>query len=301
MSYKCRTATSAEEVQRYHVGWGANEQWNTSLGDADSLYSQDPNGFFIGELTDDDGTKAIASLQVAKYDRDYTHIAAYQVLREYRGKGYGKTLWDFGMDYAKNDGSTIGLDGAVAQQNNYKKIGFVEAFYTYRYVTDSRVIREIAQKNQSTTSLELKDANDVPFDQVLQYDTKYVGAPRSGFLKNLIKREDAHALVALDKNNQIMGLAVLRASMEGHRFGPLYAETHQIARELFITLSNKVEGKIFIETPKTKREENVQELHEEFNMEICGENSRMYIKGKSEKDFSSLPTTNIYGIIFELG
>jgi ribosomal protein S18 acetylase RimI-like enzyme len=300
MHYLCRRAVSADEVRSCHIEWGANEQWNTSMNDADSLFAQDPNGFFIGELTDENGTRPIASLQVARYDCDYAHIAAYQVLRDYRGKGYGKQLWDYAMEYAYADGRTLGLDGAVAQQNNYKKIGFVEAFYSYRYRTDASNIRKIAENNKYTSGFELKSAMNVSFDDVLAYDTKYVGAPRSKFIKSLLTRNDAKSLVALN-GKKIIGLAVIRKSMEGWRFGPLYAESSQIARELFVSLSDKVQGTVFIETPKVKRGENIMEIHEEFEMKECGENSRMYIKGQSEKDFAKLPTANIYGIIWELG
>jgi GNAT superfamily N-acetyltransferase len=90
MTFACRRATTADEARQYHVAWGANENWNTSLGDADSLFAQDNHGFFLGELTENGTTSVIATLQVVKYDRDYVHIAAYQVLPQYRGKGYGK-------------------------------------------------------------------------------------------------------------------------------------------------------------------------------------------------------------------
>jgi ribosomal protein S18 acetylase RimI-like enzyme len=298
MTFACRRATTADEVRQYHVGWGANENWNTSLGDADSLFAQDNHGFFLGELTESGTTTVIATLQVAKYDRDYVHIAAYQVLPQYRGKGYGKTLWDYGMEYAYNDGRTVGLDGALAQQENYKKVGFVQAFYAYRYGTHSDNIKKTSDTIQYCTGLEMKKATELPFEQVLSYDTKYVGAPRSGFLRNLIERPDARTGVVLDQG-EIVGFACLRESQEGYRFGPLYAETPLIARDLFVSLSRQVDGNVFIETPVVTRE--LPEIHTLFEMKECGENARMYVQGKNSINFGALPIDNIYSIVWELG
>ncbi len=299
MTYSCRKAVSVEEARNHHVQWGADENWNPSLNDADSLWAQDANGFFLGEVTDENGTTVVGTLEVARYDRDYAHVAWYHVLPEYRGKGYGKALWDYAMKYAYEDGRTIGLDGVPAQQENYKNSGFVQAFYAYRHVAHSGHIKQVSLKSPVSSGLTIKSAKDVPFEDVSNYDTKYVGAPRTAFTRNLIHRPDVQALVALD-NDKIAGYAVLRKAVSGYKCGPLYAETPTIARELFVTLCSQVDGDVCIDTPVVK-DRGLPEIHQVFNMRVDGENARMYVKGKSERDFASLPVDNIYSVLWELG
>ena len=48
-----------------------------------------------------------------------------------RGRGHGLRIWNAAVAHA--GGRTIGLDGVVAQQDNYKKSGFVLAYSNIRY------------------------------------------------------------------------------------------------------------------------------------------------------------------------
>ena len=58
-------------------------------------------------------------------------LGFYLARPEHRGKGYGLEIWKAGMDYmgARN----VGLDGVVAQQDNYRRSGFVYAYGNVRY------------------------------------------------------------------------------------------------------------------------------------------------------------------------
>ena len=75
----------------------------------------DAEGFFIGEL---DGQPA-ATISCVNYDADFAFIGFYIVRRDLRGRGYGMRIWDAAMAHAGN--RTVGLDGVVAQQENYNK------------------------------------------------------------------------------------------------------------------------------------------------------------------------------------
>ena len=50
---------------------------------------------------------------------------------DYRGQGIGLALWQRALSDAGD--RTIGLDGVVAQQDNYRKSGFVYAHANFRY------------------------------------------------------------------------------------------------------------------------------------------------------------------------
>jgi ribosomal protein S18 acetylase RimI-like enzyme len=100
------------------IEWAAAEGWNPGLYDANCFHTADPNGFLVGVLRDE----PIATISVVKYGNSYGFLGFYIVRPEYRGRGYGMQIWDAGLAYLH--GQTIGLDGVVAQQDNYRKSGF---------------------------------------------------------------------------------------------------------------------------------------------------------------------------------
>src|SRR5262249_56059403 len=58
-------------------------------------------------------------------------LGFYIVRGDLRGRGYGLRIWNAAIAHAR--GRTIGLDGVVAQQGNYRKSGFQLAHANIRY------------------------------------------------------------------------------------------------------------------------------------------------------------------------
>ena len=102
--------------------WAAAEGWNPGLADAACFATVDAGGFLIGEL---DGAPA-ATISCVNYDDRFAFLGFYIVRPDLRGRGYGLRIWNAAVDHA--GGRTIGLDGVVAQQENYKKSGFRLAY-----------------------------------------------------------------------------------------------------------------------------------------------------------------------------
>jgi GNAT superfamily N-acetyltransferase len=109
------------------IEWAAKEGWNPGLHDAECYYTADPTGFLIGFLDEE----PIATISAINYCKSFGFLGFYIVRPEYRGKGYGIQIWNAGLKYLK--GRNIGLDGVVAQQDNYKKSGFKPAYSNIRY------------------------------------------------------------------------------------------------------------------------------------------------------------------------
>ena len=65
------------------------------------------------------------------YGESYGFIGFYMVKRTYRNQGFGIPLWNKAMEHLS--GRNIGLDGVLAQQDNYKKSGFQLADRNIRY------------------------------------------------------------------------------------------------------------------------------------------------------------------------
>ena len=109
------------------IDWAAAEGWNPGLYDADCFTAADPNGFLIGVL----GDEPIAAVSAVRYGDSFGFLGFYLVKPEYRGRGYGFRIGNAGL--AHLGGRTIGLDGVVAQQDNYRKSGFIVAHRNIRY------------------------------------------------------------------------------------------------------------------------------------------------------------------------
>src|SRR5947199_2727116 len=107
--------------------WAAAEGWNPGLADAACFATGDPGGFLIGEL---DGAPA-ATISCVNYDARFAFLGFYIVRPDLRGRGYGLRIWKAGMAHAGD--RTVGLDGVVAQQENYRKSGFKLAYANIRY------------------------------------------------------------------------------------------------------------------------------------------------------------------------
>ena len=114
------------------VDWAAGEGWNPGLADDVCFASVDPEGFLIAEL---DGRPA-AIVSCVNYDANFSFLGFYIVRADLRGKGYGLRIWNAAIAHAGP--RVIGLDGVVAQQDNYRKSGFRLAYANVRYGGRSR-------------------------------------------------------------------------------------------------------------------------------------------------------------------
>ena len=113
------------------VNWAAAEGWNPGLAEAACFVAVDPEGFLIGEL---DGAPA-ATVSCANYSASFAFLGFYIVREDLRGRGYGLRIWDAAIAHAGP--RVIGLDGVVAQQQNYRKSGF-ELAYPHAYIAPRR-------------------------------------------------------------------------------------------------------------------------------------------------------------------
>lgn len=264
------------------IDWAAAEGWNPGLYDADCFHAADPNGFLVG-LVDNE---PVAIISVVKYGDTFGFLGFYIVNPEYRGKGYGIRIWNAGLAYLR--GRTIGLDGVIAQQGNYKKSGFALAYQNIRYQgiasghlpTDSGIVRLSA----------------IPFVEVCAYDKPFFPDNRVQFLRCWINQPQSTALGIL-RNHKLAGYGVMRICRSGYKVGPLFADSPEFAEHLFLALkAHAPEGApIFLDTPAVNSA--AVDLAKRHNMTVAFETARMYL-GKSP----DLPINRLFGVTsFELG
>ena len=279
-SYTIRTMTRQEI--NIAIDWAAEEGWNPGLHDADCFYAADPGGFLVGLL----GDEPIATISVVKFGNSFGFLGFYIVKPEYRGKGYGIKIWNAGL--ASLSGRTIGLDGVVAQQDNYKKSGFALAYSNVRY--------------QGTGGGNFPaDSGIVPlsalaFEDICAYDQPFFPDNRRAFLRCWIDQPQSAALGIL-RNNKVAGYGVLRKCRTGFKVGPLFADSPECAEQLFLALkSHAPEGApVFLDIPAVNAA--AVDLVNRHNMIVSFETARMYA-GQSP----DLPISRLFGVTtFELG
>ena len=263
------------------ISWAATEGWNPGLHDRDTFYNTDPQGFFMGFLDD----KPISCISAVSYGKDFGFIGLYIVHSDHRNKGYGIKIWDKAIDYLKN--KNIGLDGVVAQQENYKKSGFKLAYRNIRY---HGIGKKYEVKNDSFTKID-----KIPFVSLIKYDDQFFPVSRPQFIKNWIKESESLTLGFLE-NNKLRGYGMIRKCITGYKIGPLFADDKIIAENLFKELNNfAVNSLIVIDIPEVNKD--AVELMNKYKMKPVFETARMYTKKPPE-----INLTKIFGVTtLELG
>lgn len=263
--------------------WAAHEGWNPGLHDAACFHAADPEGFLVGLL---DGVP-IASISVLRYGTDYGFLGMYVVVPEHRGHGYGWALWQAGMAHLQ--GRAVGLDGVVAQQDNYRRSGFALAHRNIRY-------QGVARHENACDLRDNVCLRELPLEKVLDCDRPCFPAGRTDFLRAWIQQAGHHAMGQLE-GHKLVSYGVIRPCLSGYKIGPLVAQNGERAQALLRALMGRVpEGStVFLDVPQTNAA--AVELAERHGMTPMFETARMY-KGAPE-----LPDMQrCFGIsTFELG
>jgi GNAT superfamily N-acetyltransferase len=220
------------------LDWAAAEGWNPGLHDAEAFWAADPGGFWLAEL----GGEPIASISVVRYGPSYGFLGFYIVRPEWRGQGHGLALWRAGM--AQLGERCIGLDGVVAQQDNYRKSGFTLAHRNIRFGA-GQVLAPAA-----APGITVVPAASLSFTAIAAYDATCFEAPREAFLRTWLALPGHVALAAL-RNGAMAGYAVLRPCREGAKIGPLFADGPAEAEALFAALAAAAPaGPLFLDVPE---------------------------------------------------
>ncbi|WP_334966450.1 GNAT family N-acetyltransferase [Nostoc sp.] len=256
------------------ITWAASEGWNPGRYDAESFYQTDKNGFFVGELNGE----PVACISAVTYDQHFGILGFYIVKPQFRGQGLGMKIWKTAIDYLGAD-RNIGLDGVVAQQDNYKKSGFQIAYNHIRY-------EGVGGGVVPAGIIELKT---VPFEELVAYDCQLFPSKRPVFLQHWIEQPESTAFGFL-KNGYLVGYGVIRPAHTGFRIGPLFANDEQIAEALFqALLAQNPHAPVFFDVPDT----NVQAINlvQRYQLQPVSQTARMYTK-----EIPSLPINRVFAV-----
>lgn len=280
MGYEIRKMKPEE--MSFAVDMAAQEGWNPGLHDGKCFYETDPEGFYIGLL---DG-KPIAAMAGIAYGGDFGFLGFYIVKEKYRGKGYGKKIWNEAVDRLGD--RNIGADRVIRQIERYKDTDFKLAYKNMRFEMQND--RRNYNFHEKIVPLSI-----VSFQIVMEYDKQCFPADRSVFMKNWLKAPNTISY-GYTENSSLCGIGTIRSCREGYKIGPLFADNFEIAEELFMTLINHApDSKVFLDVPEVNK--NAIKLAKKYKMNKVFETGRVYNKEKPKIAYDK-----IFGITsFELG
>jgi GNAT superfamily N-acetyltransferase len=263
------------------LNWAAAEGWNPGFADGACFAATDPEGFLIGEL---DGAPA-ATVSCVNYGASFAFLGFYIVREDLRGRGYGLRMWNAAIAHAGP--RVIGLDGVLAQQQNYRKSGFKLAYANVRYGGT------VAAPNVPQAGIIA--LTEVPLPTVEAYDATVFPAPRNAFLRAWIG-SPGHVGHALVRDGRLAGWGVIRPCRKGYKIGPLVAGDRAAAEVVLSALLAGVGGgEIFLDVPSLNRD--AVALAQDLGLSPVFETARMYTGA-----IPPLRLERVFGITtFELG
>ncbi len=223
-----RPARSNDLKTIFH--WIEREGWNPGLYDLQSYRAVDPYGFNVLWL----GDEPVSTLLSVRYPYDYAFLGLYIVKFEYRGHGYGKSLWDSTMKQI-GDYKTIGLNAVLDQIPSYQKSEFVFSHYNTRWqrgLFNGVLEAENKQKEYEVT-------RKISLYEIIELDYAASACYRPGFWKSTIASPSSYFLAAKHKG-QVIGFGLVLRCANGYKIGPLYAEAPEIANDLLVALWDHV-------------------------------------------------------------
>ncbi|MEH2486100.1 GNAT family N-acetyltransferase [Bradyrhizobium sp. AZCC 2230] len=263
------------------IDWAAAEGWNPGLRDAACFAIPDASGFFVGEI---DG-EPVAAVSCVNYDDRFAFLGFYIVRAGFRGGGHGLRIWNAAIAHAGS--RVIGLDGVVAQQDNYRKSGFQLAYANIRYGGT------IAAPPKARADVVALDT--IPFALVEADDTTVFPAPRAAFLRAWISTP-GHVGRALLRDGKLAAWGVIRPCRTGHKIGPLVADDRAAADAILqALLADSGSSEIVLDIPAVNRD--AMALAESLGLKPTFETARMYTGA-----VPSLRLDRVFGVTsFELG
>ncbi|MFA8451592.1 MAG: GNAT family N-acetyltransferase [Bacteroidales bacterium] len=254
---------------------------NPGIYDDETYLTIDREGFFVGYIKD----VPVAFISAVSHSKGSAFIGHYFVRPGYRDIGIGKKMFQFALSYL--EGYNVCVDAPKSMVSSLQKMGFIEAYRNHRYMAISHVM-----------DIELNDfvpVKDVPYEQLEEYDSHCFPVKREKYLRRWMRQKGAKAF-AKYVDGEILGFGLIRPCIEGYKIAPLFANSSNIAAELFYKLTETIPGEsIYIDVPDINV--NASSLISKLNMESVLETVHMY-----NLFDSSIESEKVFGVTsWELG
>jgi Acetyltransferase (GNAT) domain len=138
-------------------------------------------------------------------------------------------------------GRIVGLDAVAEQERTYARDGFAADHRTTRHMLAST-------SGVPPANRPMVDARDLPLETLVAYDQRVFPSTRSEFLAAWIAMPGVASVAVVD-GDQVLGWAVRRPCIQGHKVGPLFADNPAIADDLLCALAAGVTGPLYLDVP----------------------------------------------------
>lgn len=232
-----RIATMSRSEVKFAIRLAEVEGWNPGLHDGSIFHAADPDGFLVGLLDD----VPVGCISAVRYPGAFGFIGLYIVVPAQRGRGYGRQLWKAAM--TRLAGCNVGLDGVLAQQDNYRSSGFRLDYSNLRF--------EALGPHAVPPPVGVVPLREIPFATVADYDRTAFPSARESFLRAWIGQPDSSCYAVMD-GERLAGYGVIRRALSGWKIGPLFANDGDTAERLFAALTAGVEGNdpVYLDVPE---------------------------------------------------
>ena len=203
--------------------WAAEEGWNPGRGDAACFHPTDPAGL----LHRPPGRPGpVSAVSIVNYSEQYAFLGYYLVHPDHRRQGLGLATWRAAFPHAGT--RTVGLDAVPAQQRHLQARRVHAANDTLRYGG--------RPERSGTPAPEVVPVTAAHLDAIAAYDRQCFPADRRAFVTRWLTAA-GHTAYAYLRDGAIAGYGVIRPARDGHRIGPLFADTPEDAEALFDALT----------------------------------------------------------------
>lgn len=225
------TSMRADEVALLS-NWAKAEGWNPGVSDITIAHNIDPEAFVALR----DGNELVGGGTIFRVSPTFGFMGLFIVRADRRGAGLGRALWHHRRDRLRarlEPGATIGMDGVLEMVPFYTDGGFRLAHHDLRY--------EGLAHGHKDPDVAAVTPND--FDDIVALDAQLLGSVRPVFLRAWLNAPGAHAVLLRSVSGHILALGVMRPALVGYKFGPVLAETPQLARRVLTHLLSMAQGR----------------------------------------------------------
>jgi GNAT superfamily N-acetyltransferase len=238
------------------------------------------------------------------YPNNTGFVGYFLMNKEFRGRGWGADLFrELLASFKASNTIYVGLDGVEEQVNTYKRRGF-ETAATIKLATRPSIVEKpkTVELVELVEGEQVVDIKGIDPELLARLDLAHTGFYRPAYWsqKGLLSRKDAYGYALLSTAQdepKLAGYVLVRRCQEGHRFGPLYAETYEQARFLLwkameaLTGNGSMIAEIYGSNPQGLK------VFEELGWKWAGlDYYRMWLSGKvpKEQQQSGKATTGMF-------
>ncbi|KAF2434622.1 hypothetical protein EJ08DRAFT_606066 [Tothia fuscella] len=235
-----RPASSLQEA--HDVSWPLMQSlgWNRASDDCKTHYisataETGPSGWLV-VASKTNPEKAEGCVVLLVYPNSTGWLGLFMLNQSVRGLGWGGKLFQAGLDVFKSNGTDmVGLDAVEEQVSTYARRGFVEK------AKIKIMVRKSLKENNLPGEMEhvhemlerCTDLSQLPPKILVQSDLEHSGMERRALWTKeaLFDRDDTIGLGLVKEGEQeeLEGWIIIRSCEQGRRFGPLYADSAEIA------------------------------------------------------------------------